>query len=68
MALFRNSPPALGQVGVNHAYGVTGLESLVRLTRIRLRAMEPISLNLPENYSFLDRKLINALNDTVDRH
>jgi len=30
MALFRNSPPAPGQVGVNHALGVTGLESFVR--------------------------------------
>ena len=30
MALFSNSPPASGQVGVNHAVGVTGLESLVR--------------------------------------
>jgi hypothetical protein len=46
MALFRNSPPASGQVGVNHAFGVTGLESLVRFTRVRLRAMPPISLNL----------------------
>jgi hypothetical protein len=25
MAHFRNSPPASGQVGVNHAYGVTGI-------------------------------------------
>jgi hypothetical protein len=27
MALFRNSPPASGQVGVNHALGVTGLRN-----------------------------------------
>ena len=46
MALFRNSPPASGQVGVNHAFGVTGLESLVRLTRVCLSAMPLISLNL----------------------
>jgi hypothetical protein len=39
MALFRN-------FGVNHALGVTGLESLVRRTGVRLRAMPPISLNL----------------------
>jgi hypothetical protein len=39
MALFRN-------FGVNHAFGVTGLESLVRRTKVRLRAMPPISLNL----------------------
>jgi len=39
MALFSN-------FGVNHASGVTGLESLVRRTRVRLRAMPLISLNL----------------------
>jgi hypothetical protein len=39
MALFRN-------FGVNHAFGVTGLESLVRHTEVCLRAMPPISLNL----------------------
>jgi hypothetical protein len=39
MALFRN-------FGVNHADGVTGLESLVRHTRVSLRAMPLISLNL----------------------
>jgi hypothetical protein len=39
MALFRN-------VGVNHAFGVTGLELLVRRTRVRLRAIPPISMNL----------------------
>jgi hypothetical protein len=39
MALFRN-------FGVNHALGVTGLESIVRRTEVCLRAMPPISLNL----------------------
>ena len=39
MALFRN-------FGVNHALCVTGLESLVRRTGVRLRAIPPISLNL----------------------
>jgi hypothetical protein len=40
MALFSN-------FGVNHAKDVTGLaESLVRRTRVRLRAMPLISLNL----------------------
>ena len=46
MVLFRNSPPASGQVGVNHVFGVTGLESLVRHTVVCLRAMPLISLNL----------------------
>jgi hypothetical protein len=46
MALFRNSPPASGQVGVNHVFGVTDLESLVRHTVVCLRAMPLISLNL----------------------
>jgi hypothetical protein len=41
MALSRN-------FGVNHAFGVTGLESLVRHTKVRLRAIPPISLNLRE--------------------
>jgi hypothetical protein len=39
MVLFRN-------LGVNHAKGVTGLESLVRRARVRLRAMPQIFLNL----------------------
>jgi hypothetical protein len=39
MVFFRN-------FGVNHALGVTGLESLVRHTAVCLRAMPPISLNL----------------------
>jgi hypothetical protein len=43
MALFSNLPPASGQVGVNHADGVTGGIACVR-TRERLRAMPLISL------------------------
>jgi len=39
MAVFHN-------FGVNHAMGVTGLESLVRRMRVRLRAMPLIFLNL----------------------
>ena len=39
MALFRNSPPASEQVGANHTLGMTGLESLVRLTRVGLCAI-----------------------------
>jgi hypothetical protein len=34
------------QFRVNHAFGVTGLASLVRHPAVRLRAMPPISLNL----------------------
>jgi hypothetical protein len=46
MALFRN-------FGVNHAKDVTGLaESLVRRTKVRLRAMPLISLNLRKNIHF----------------
>ena len=39
MALFRN-------FDVNHAFGETGLESLVRHTVVCLHAIPPISLNL----------------------
>ena len=61
MALFRN-------FGVNHAKDVTGLvESLVRPTGVCLRAILDF-LELAENCSFLDRKLISALNETVDGH
>jgi hypothetical protein len=52
MTLFRYSPPASEQVGVNHAFGVTGLELRVLLTRIRPRAMPPIFLNLQKSAHF----------------
>jgi hypothetical protein len=45
MALVRN-------FGFNHALGVTGLESLVRRTGVRLRTMPPISLNLQKMAHF----------------
>ena len=32
--------------GVNHVLGMTGLKSLVRRSRVCLRAMPPISMNL----------------------
>jgi hypothetical protein len=68
MVLFRNSPPASGQVGVNHAFGVTGLESLVRRTRVCLRAMPLISYNLQKITTLLDRKRISALYEIADGH
>jgi hypothetical protein len=67
MALFRNSPPASGQVGVNHALGSTGLEPIVRRTRVRLRVMPPISLNLQKIAHFWIGN-ISALNKNVDRY
>ena len=62
MALFRN-------FGVNHVFGVTGLESLVRRTRVRLRAIHLISLKLAKNCLFrVNLKLNYALIETADEH
>jgi len=68
MALFRNSPPASGQVGVNHAKDVTGLRN--RLCGVQKYASAQFLdfLELAENCTFLDRKLTSALNETVDGH
>ncbi len=57
----------LRDYGVNHALGVTGLESLVRRTRARLRAMPLISLNL-QKMAISGSETISALNETVDGH
>jgi hypothetical protein len=55
--------------GVNHAKDVTGLaESLVRHTEPSASAQLVDFIELAENCAFLDRKLISALNETVDRH
>jgi hypothetical protein len=66
MALFRN-------FGVNHAKDVTGLaESLVRRTRVRLRAIPPISLNLQKIAHFwignLSVPLMKPWMDTYSYH
>jgi hypothetical protein len=54
MALSRN-------FGVNHADGVTGLESLVRHTKPSASAQFLDFIELAENCTFLDRKLTSAL-------
>ena len=61
MALFRN-------FGVNHVFGVTGLRN--RLSGVHEYASEQFLdfLKIAENCSFLDRKLISALNETVNGH
>ncbi|MFZ1956166.1 MAG: hypothetical protein WAU34_11775, partial [Desulfobacterales bacterium] len=47
IACFRPEMALFSNFGVNHAKDVTGLaESFVRRTRVRLRAMPLISLNL----------------------
>jgi hypothetical protein len=56
MALFRN-------FGVNHADGVTGLESLVWRTEPPPPRNAADFLELAENCTFLDRKLTSALNE-----
>ena len=61
MALSRN-------FGVNHALGVTGLESLVRHTEPSASAQFLDFLELAENCSFLDRKLVSAPYETAERH
>ena len=68
MAIFRNSPPASGQVGLNHAKDVTGLRN--RLYGIQKYASAQFLdfLELAKNCTFLDRKLISALYETADGH
>ena len=72
MVLFSNSPPASGQIGINHAYGVTnGVTDLQnRLSSAHECASAQFFdfLELAENCAFLDRKLISTLNETVDGH
>ena len=61
MALSRN-------FGVNHALGVTGLESLVRHAEPSASAQCRRFLELAKNGTFLDRKRISALYDSADGH
>ena len=61
MALFRN-------FGVNHAKDVTGLRNRLCGVHEYASAQFLDFLELAENCSFLDRKLISALNETVDGH
>jgi hypothetical protein len=60
MALFRN-------FGVNHALGVTGLESLVGIQEYASAQFRDF-IELVENCTFLDRKRISALNEAVNGH
>jgi hypothetical protein len=47
MALFRNSPPASGQIGVNHAKDATGRRiRFCGALKVRLSAMPPTSVTL----------------------
>ena len=61
MAFFRNSLPASGQIGVNHACGVTRLRN--RLCGEQESASAPFLdfLKLAENCTFLDRKLCHEV-------
>ncbi len=68
MALFRNSPPASGQVGVNHASGVTGLRNCLCGIQQYASAQFLDFLELAKNCTFLDRKLISARYETADGH
>jgi len=61
MALFSN-------FGVNHAKDVTGLRNRLCGLQEYASAQFLDFLELAENCSFLDRKLISALNETVDGH
>ena len=61
MALFRNSPPASGQVGVNRRNRLCGLQKYASAQFLDF-------LELAEKSSFLIRKLISVLNETVDGH
>ena len=66
MVLFRNSPPASGQIGVNHACGVTGQRN--RFCGAHEYAFAPFLdfIELAENCLFLDRKRMSAVNETAD--
>jgi hypothetical protein len=61
MALFSN-------FGVNHAKDVTGLRNRLCGVHEYASAQFLDFLELAENGVFLDRKLISALNETVDGH
>ena len=61
MALFRNSPPASGQVSVNRRNCLCGVHEYASAQSLDF-------LELAENCTFLDRKLISALYETADGH
>jgi hypothetical protein len=61
MALFRN-------FGVNHAKDVTGLRNRLCGIQEYASAQSLDFLELAKNCTFLDRKLISALNKTADGH
>jgi hypothetical protein len=61
MALFRNSPPASGQVGFNHALGVTSLESASATFASRPPRNAADFLEIAKKFTFLDRKLTSAI-------
>jgi len=62
MALSRN-------FGVNHALGVTDLRNRLCGIQNRLPPRNAADLlELAENFTFLDRKLISALYETADGH
>ena len=61
MAIFHNSPPASGQVSVNRRNRLCGIQQYASAQFIDF-------LELAKNFSFLDRKLINALYEIADGH
>ena len=61
MALFSNSPPASGQVSVNRRNCLCGVHEYASAQSLDF-------LELAENCTFLDRKLISALYETADGH
>ena len=62
MALFRNSPPASGQIGVNRRNRLCGIQN-----RLPPRNSTDF-LELAKNCTFLDRKLTSADNENADGH
>jgi hypothetical protein len=61
MTLFRNSPPASGQVGVNRRNRLCGVHAFASAQFLDF-------LELADNRPFLDRKRISALYETADGH
>jgi hypothetical protein len=61
MALFHNSPPASGQIGVNLRNCLCGVPE-------HASAQSLDFLELAENGTFLDQKLTSALKEIVDGH
>ncbi len=61
MALFHNSPPGSGQVGVNRGIACAAYKSMPPRNAADF-------LELAENCTFLDRKLIIVINEYPDGH